>query len=288
MTGTLVVGIQDLEGARPALDWAAKEAARSGRSVRLVQAWGATGGVTQREVAEQLLHAARDELLSRQPAVDVSVEPVAADPVQALLQVSRETGQLVLGTRGLGAVTGFLLGSVSLPVVARSSCPVVLVRAEGEHGAPGPGEEVVVGVKRADRPDSEVLQYAFAAAAERELPLRAVYAWRPPAPSHVSLPAVYVVLPDQTAETTRRVEEAETAALSEALRPWRQRYPQVSVVEEPMPGAAGETLVAAAGSADLVVVGRGGRAAGVGPRVGPVVHALLHHAPCPVVAVPHP
>ncbi|MFF1323610.1 universal stress protein [Streptomyces chartreusis] len=39
--------------------------------------------------------------------------------------------------------------------------------------------------------------------------------------------------------------------------------------------------------AALVVVGRRSRRAQIGGHVGPVTHALLHHAAAPVAVVPH-
>jgi nucleotide-binding universal stress UspA family protein len=81
------------------------------------------------------------------------------------------------------------------------------------------------------------------------------------------------------------MEPYERKALDEALRPWRDRYPQVPVTEHVEMGSAGQVLLAAAAHAHLVVVGRHASRP-VGPRIGSVAHALLHHAPCPVAVVP--
>ncbi len=56
-----------------------------------------------------------------------------------------------------------------------------------------------------------------------------------------------------------------------------------------MPGgtAAGH-LVEASKEASLLIVGRRIRRAAVGAHIGPVTHAVLHHATTPVAVVPHP
>ena len=74
------------------------------------------------------------------------------------MEFSRTSELLVIGSRGLSLLGGFLVGSVALPSVAHAHCPVVLVRAGGEDAgkstvsATGAGHQegdsrgVVVGV----------------------------------------------------------------------------------------------------------------------------------------------
>ncbi|WP_267891744.1 HAD-IC family P-type ATPase [Streptomyces scabiei] len=84
----------------------------------------------------------------------------------------------VLGSRGLGAVTGSVVGSVSQRLIARSARPVVLVRARqglGDEHLPAPDgispeeiprtpyRDVVLGLDTA-RPCDDLIEYAFAAA----------------------------------------------------------------------------------------------------------------------------
>jgi nucleotide-binding universal stress UspA family protein len=49
---------------------------------------------------------------------------------ESILKVaeSRKADLIVMGTRGLGAVKGFLVGSVSRKVIHYASCPVMVVR----------------------------------------------------------------------------------------------------------------------------------------------------------------
>ncbi|MFJ7199203.1 MULTISPECIES: universal stress protein [unclassified Streptomyces] len=52
-------------------------------------------------------------------------------------------------------------------------------------------------------------------------------------------------------------------------------------------GSVSEALVAATADADMIVVGTRRRSHPIGSPLGRVTHAVLHHARCPVVLVPH-
>lgn len=73
--------------------------------------------------------------------------------------------------------------------------------------------------------------------------------------------------------------------LTEALEPWRHKFPGVEVTEQAAIGKAGSHLVEATRDASMVVVGR--RRTAIGAVIGPVAHAVLHHATAPVAVVPH-
>lgn len=196
----------------------------------------------------------------------------------------------MLGSRGLSGIGGFLVGSVGLSAVAHAQRPVVLVRtgeqAADEHekdsaGTPSaatPYRPVVLGLD-IDAPDDALLAFAFEEAARRGTALRAVHAW--------SLPPYYVyglaVDPALHGELAAQV----AAELTEALRPWRHKYPSVEVTEDCVAGSASVRLVDASQKASLVVVGRRTRRAALGPHIGSVAHAVLHHATAPVAVVPH-
>lgn len=80
-----------------------------------------------REEGEAALAGARDLVT----AAGVSAEHhiLVGDPAENLTRLARDTGcrQIVMGTRGLGAISGMLLGSVAAKVVHRSEVPVLLV-----------------------------------------------------------------------------------------------------------------------------------------------------------------
>ncbi|WP_306943064.1 universal stress protein [Streptomyces phaeochromogenes] len=92
-----------------------------------------------------------------------------------------------------------------------------------------------------------------------------------------------IVAPEFDAELTAQVRHE----LSDVLRSWRTKFPGVEVHEQTVIGGAGSNLVDASRDAALVVVGRRTRHAQFGTHIGPVTHAVLHHATAPVAVVPH-
>ncbi|WSS88977.1 universal stress protein [Streptomyces sp. NBC_01176] len=75
-------------------------------------------------------------------------------------------------------------------------------------------------------------------------------------------------------------EDQEVRLLSDALRPWREKYPRVDVYEDVRLQIPSAALVRASASAELLVVGRPGR------TLGPTLRAVLEHTACPVAVVP--
>lgn len=290
MAGTVIAGLDGTTGSVAASDWAAREAQRRGADVRLVHVQEHTPHYDERRgVVGGVRPGTLEELRARHPHVRMVLEEAPGQPAAALSDVSEDAELLVLGCRDLHTTPGFLLGSVSLATVARTMCPLVLVRPSGrpedEHlpdasGLPStatPYREVVLAVA----PDSCGKQTAFAfdAAGRRGATLHAVYGWRP-------LP----VPPDSPeALALGRTEELEADAarlLAERLAPWRERFPEVEVKEETSLGPPGRLIVEAAQGAGLLVLGRPARHKPYGAYVGPATYAALHHAPCPVAVVP--
>ena len=60
----------------------------------------------------------------------VKTEVLEGPPAEAILEISktRNNDLIVMGTRGLGRLSGLLLGSQSQKVIAHAQCPVLLVR----------------------------------------------------------------------------------------------------------------------------------------------------------------
>ncbi|MFJ6838473.1 universal stress protein [Streptomyces sp. NPDC091209] len=141
---------------------------------------------------------------------------------------------------------------------------------------PGPDRlrAVVLGVD-ARRPCDVVNGFAFEAALRRGALLHAVHAWELPAPDGPPLP---FALPE---EDRGAWEDQEVQLLADALRPWREKYPQVRVYEDVRLQSPQAALVHASDSAGLLVLGRGGTA------LGPTLRAVLTRTRCPVTVVPH-
>ncbi len=136
MIRRIVVGVDGSAAAEAALVWARDEARRWGAEVLAVQAWEFTPLVvaTDAPVDLEALRAGTHESLRRQVeavfgADDPTVESRAVEdlPAQALLHAADGADLLVLGSRGLGGVKSFFLGSVSAKVLHDAPCPVVVV-----------------------------------------------------------------------------------------------------------------------------------------------------------------
>ncbi|MGH4032057.1 universal stress protein [Actinomycetota bacterium Odt1-20B] len=307
MLRPVVAGVDESPESLVAAEWAAREALLRERPLRLVHAWNwsphpsadlplavtAVGG-GQRVRAQAALDAARARAHAASPTVPLTAELREGSAATVLLGAAEAAEVLVLGSRGLGAVRGAVVGSVALGVAGAASVPVVLVRAGTPRGsAPGTGHEdratspgparpdVVLGLDLAD-PSDEVLEFAFGAAELRGTRLAVVSAWRSPARfTKGSGMPVFAEGPPR---------EGEAHDFQEAvLRSWRDKYPHVEIVVTVVEGRAATPLLAAAEEASLVVVGRhvheGHRPA---HHNGPVAHAVMHHARCPVAVVPHP
>ncbi|WP_329600034.1 universal stress protein [Streptomyces pseudovenezuelae] len=301
---TLTVGLDGSPQSLAAADWAAREAEQREASLRLVHAWEPQPGTwaplvgaftpvavdAQREWADYMLREARSRLAESHPALTITTLQVAGPPAAVLLSAAADDDLLVLGSRGLSGVAGFLVGSVAHAAVAGSERPVVLVRAGAdaadEHlpdatGAAStgtPSRDVVLGLDP-ENPGEAVLGFAFEAAQRRAADLRVVHGWTPPSPHGYG--AAFDAGPD--AEPSERVRQR----LAEVLRPWKDKFPGVRVREQAVVGSAGRHLVHASRDATLVVVGRRNRRAHLGGHVGPVTHAVLQHAATPVAVVPH-
>ncbi|MCX5009127.1 universal stress protein [Streptomyces sp. NBC_00638] len=300
----ITVGLDGSPESLAAADWAAREAVQRETLLRLLSAGDSPNspytsflGVSapdaneaQRDWAARLLREAESRLRDRYPGLRTTTRQAEEQPAPALLATAADTELLVLGSRGLGTMAGFLVGSVALAVVARAEGPVVLVRAgehaEDEHlpdatGAAArttPYRDVVLGLDL-EEPADAVLEFAFETARRRAAGLRVVHGWNPAAAyGHAAAPDPE--LDAELAEETRH-------GLRDLLRPWMDKYPAVDVRAQAVIGSAGRHLVHASRNASLVVVGRKEHHALVGDRMGPVAHAVLQHASAPVAVVPH-
>ncbi|MEV8098633.1 universal stress protein [Kitasatospora sp. NPDC085879] len=284
----VLAGIDGSPESTAAARWAAEEAARRELPLRLVhaQTWlddvhaGAGQPADVRGLTLGMLADARTEVRTAHPALEVRADLIGGgDPIEVLVEAAASAELLVAGSRGLGGFAGLVVGSVGLALAARSEAPTVLVRSTGAH-RPGPeGTAVVVGVdSRSSAPD--VLDFAFREASRRGSVLRAVHGWTPPPVWGYA----GVITPQVEAEQFGAIE---AELLREALTGWREKYPEVAVVEDCRIAGGAEAVVDAAADAALVVVGRRRRRHRIGMQLGPVAHAVLHHAQAPVAVVPH-
>ncbi|GAA3771157.1 universal stress protein [Streptomyces coacervatus] len=299
MLPPVIAGVDGSAESLAAAEWAAREAVRRDRPLRLVHAWnwhprqehGEIATAAQRHLAQRSLRQAEDRIRRTCPAVKLDYEQVEGPATTALLKAAEQADLLVLGSRGLSGFTGFLVGSVALGVVARAARPVVLVRAgeeaADEHLPDRDGgastrtgyRDVVLGIDLAD-PCDEVIEFAFEEARLRRARLKVVHAWQQPSPIGLGAGDIGLVdRPDRAREWL--------GFLTAVLQVWREKYPEVEVAETVTEGRPPSVLVRAASGASLLVVGRRLTERPTVPRTGPVAHAAIHHVGCPVAVVPH-
>ena len=147
ISGGVVVGDDGSVPSRGAVVWAAKDAARRGVTLHVLQAWSMTSAPRpaswtpgyvpalpdwEAAVVEKL-GARCTDLLADTAGVVVEVHAVHGRPAQALIEASRRADLVVVGTRGRGGFAGLVLGSVAEQVVRHAYCPVTVVREQARH-----------------------------------------------------------------------------------------------------------------------------------------------------------
>ncbi|MFF7452444.1 MULTISPECIES: universal stress protein [unclassified Streptomyces] len=179
------------------------------------------------------------------------------------LQAVHDSSSAVAGEARL-VVTGWSGG-----VMTDYACPVVFVPMARGHGH----AEIALGMDAHD-PAEAAVDFAFDTARRWGVRLRAVHAWR--------FPSRAAELPFGIPEEDRGAwEDQEAQLLSDGLRPWREKYPQVQVLEDVRLLPPAQALVRLSAGAGLVVVGRR-----PGGGSGAVTRVLVRESRCPVAVVP--
>ncbi|BEL05996.1 universal stress protein [Actinoplanes sichuanensis] len=134
-----MVGVDGSPSSKAALRWAARQAGLTGGRLHAVTAWELPsyyGWAPMLPYDEDLAATAGKALTAAVHSVfgdersklDLVESVVPGHPAQVLIDLSARCGLLVIGSRGHGAFTGTLIGSVSQQCVQHARCPVVVVR----------------------------------------------------------------------------------------------------------------------------------------------------------------
>jgi nucleotide-binding universal stress UspA family protein len=274
-TKPVIVGADGSRESLRAVEWAAREAALRGTSLRIVAVPplprrmtvtpatpGTVSDVVEQSMSEALAAAAQ-QAAAQQPGLAIETHLVAGAPAEVLAGAAEDAALVVLGSRGAGGFSALILGSVSRYVATHAPAPVVVAREETMSA----DREIVVGVRDPAQAEA-ALGFAFEEAALRHARLLAVHAWSSPVPGRAEAPA----------EETSRLESAVTA--------WQEKFPEVEASVEVVHAHPGRVLAGSSARADLVVLGRHSPGGSRGPGVGSVTHAVLSHAHGPVATVP--
>ncbi|GAA2162504.1 universal stress protein [Pedococcus bigeumensis] len=282
----IVVGYDSSSAGQPAFDWALQEAERRHVPLHLMVSRGVlyaaapTVGAASPwpyDITGELVEEARSFAASRAAGVPIVTESAFGSPASVLLNASREAAMVVVGRRHHTVVGEAVAGSTSAQVVAHASCPVVVVDQE-LHAAPD--APIVVAVDGSPS-NGAALAFAFERAAALKAGIVAVHAWWLDVPGRVG---GSWLSEDQVGEWRKSAQ----AVLDDALSPWAEKFPDVSVRRVLTRDLPVDAVLAEAQGAQLIVVGSRGHGGFAGLLVGSVSQGLLHHErPCPL-AVVHP
>lgn len=267
-----------------AVAWAADEASRTGRPLKLLTAtndflppvphFSVDSSFEFDGRVEALVKTIEGELSQSHTKVPLLTSVRSGTPVSAILEADRDAEVVVLGKRGTRAFARVLVGSTSIAVAGRSHVPAVIVPDTWDQSSHA-GGPLVVGLDT-DHQDDQMLAFAFERAQQLSVPLVAIHAWE----THPSFAATEA---DREAWAAQAVD-----ALEKLLRRWRQLYPDVELRlrqhhEHPAMALLDE---AERTHAQMIVLSRhtpsehrGGFA------FGSVARAVLHYSECPVAVV---
>jgi nucleotide-binding universal stress UspA family protein len=287
MTGKPIVAATDgSEESLQAVEWAAGEAVLHAVPLRIVSATSPLPWMTglqvrpDRDHVADLIRAEREQALDTAaskaarvaPGLVIMTDPLDGVPAHAVTESGYGASMLVVGSRGAGAFTPMMLGSVSRYVAARAACPVVVVRDQ----LPVRSRQVGIGIGDPDD-CADAVTFAFEEAGLRKVGLLAVHACYAPQASLSRAGSAWPVPGPVEAEAARK--------LTELLDRWREKYPGVPVSLDVMHGHPGRALVGLSARVGLVVIGRRAGHSRV-PGPGTVRHAILSHAHGPVAVIP--
>lgn len=281
----IVVGVDETGSGAAAVQWAVREALLRRLPLVAARSWmpsqtyayGAAGylvsGGDQLEAetcaAEQLKLAG--ELLPGSDALRGRSVAVMGSPAQVLLGLSRHGELLVVGTRGAGALSRLVLGSVSSAVLHHAHGVVVVVP---ELPVPaGPPERVVVGY---DHSPGATHAVGVAAEMARRYRCRLVLA-------HVREQLWVEGGRGSLDDVDAGAGLLSQPAVRSAVQAAGLDVGDVDAVVAP--GQAAATLTAMVTDRDVLVLGSRGRGGFTGLLLGSTSTQCAQHAVCPVVVV---
>ena len=282
----IVVGVDGSTASTAAVRWAARWAAMRNTGLTLAHAsppvvpesslvgWtGPTPSEVMRAQAEQvhrLIDDATQTANDTAGGLHIQTKAVAAAPVPALLELSNDAQIVAVGRRGRSSLAGVLLGSVSVAMIHRARCPVVVIHDESPAEAASTDAPVLVGIDGS--PASELATaIAFDEASWRGVEL-------------VALHAAYDSDPFGIHELEWGYVEPKTLeAVAELLAGWQERYPDVRVRRVVVFDRPAHHLIELAKTAQLVVVGTRGHGEFAGLLLGSVSAAVVQATRRPVI-----
>lgn len=283
----IVVGVDGSPVSKPAVEWAARNAAM--RNVPLTVVFADSSGLVtgtkdpidyrqeqdvQRWVLDDALKTV-EQCAKQVGSIEVTDESIIGLPVPVLTDLSKEALTVVVGRHGEGRGMLARLGSVSSGLVHRAHCPVAIIHHE-EPPIPNPSKAPVVAGIDGSPASESATAIAFDEASWRGVELIALHACS-------DVAAFQSEVPDRSAARSQLAE-----MLSERLAGWQERYPDVSVTRIVVFSHPAPELIEQSESAQLVVVGSHGRGGFKRMALGSVSTAVAQSARAPVIVARRP
>lgn len=265
--------------------WAAADAALYRRRLCIVtsvrtgfgaRALSADTGAARSRDGERVLGEACEVARKAAPGETLPVETalIAAPIVPYLIDLSRSSGMVVVGSRRLRAFGRGLLGSVSTAVTRHARCPVAIIRSAPPTDAASVGKPVLVGVD--GTPNCiPAIRLAFEEASRREVELIALRAWSDTRGTNLI-------------STWDAVRELETALLAQNLAGFGERYPEVPVRRVLLRDSPVRCLADEARDAQLLVVGSRARRGAARVLPSSTTSALVNTVQRPIIVARQP
>ncbi len=267
--GQILLGVDGSEASLAAVAWAATEARLRGCGLLAVHACTAgsfglwmSPAVVRRELrasAQPIVDQAVDLVREREPSVSVRGRVVVAPPATLLIRLSAGKQLTVIGASGRGALSQLMPGSVTMAVLAHATSPVVAVHPPDRTGPPTGIDRVVVAV---DDPGTHArtLQFAYAEAERRKVPVLIVRALRPDC--------------------------AQQSWTEPARGPWRaEGFDEVRASITETSRSLGDSVTDICLPGDLLVLGHRRHRRFAPLSLGVLATSVVLEAPCPVVVV---
>ncbi|OAG69959.1 universal stress protein [Corynebacterium ulcerans] len=287
----VVVAVDGSEASNNAVRWAANTANKRGVPLRLAASYTmpqflyAEGMVPPQELFDELqtetmetVEAARTIAHEVAPDIKIGYTIAEGSPIDMLLEMSTDVTMIVMGSRGLGGLSGMVMGSVSAAVVSHAKCPVVVVREDNQVTETNKYGPVVVGVDGSEV-SQRATEFAFEEAQARGAKLVAIHTWM-----DMQVQASLAGLAAAQQEWNV-IEDEQTQLLHDRIQPLLERFPDVDVDMVITRDRPIRALEDSAKDAQLLVVGSHGRGGFRGMLLGSTSRALLQSAPCPMVVV---
>ena len=276
--GAILVGVDGSPNAANAAAWALTIGRRMDSPVKAVAAWPEIPSpyvdridehVTAMNV-QQVDAATRSLVDAGIDSIEVTAAPGPAAEVLLKNADELDASMLVVGTRGLGLLTGLLLGSISRYLLFNARRPLVVVPSTSTL-TPPELTRVLVGLDR-----SAVAQ--------------GVASWAARFCAHLDVPATIVRCADPGCERppglVEEIDDNAKVDTEKVLSSFRDLGVEYDIVVAHCDPRVALLEAAASEHADLIVVGRRGEGRFRG--LGGTASYLVRHSPIPLAVIPDP